>query len=243
MKKRVSLSLIEKILSAGQRAPTACSFQTYSFIVTQSATKKKRVADLSGQSFVKNAPLFVLVCADLRRFRRVLDTIGHDYHLKHGHGLTTVLYSIIDATLAAENIVTAAECYGLATCLVGAILNEIEAISEVFHLPEGVLPLFGISIGYGAEDPPLRPRWPLKAVMHHEVYREISFREIVEYLNYADEELRREGYYSKYSRRKYGYRDHLRFKTEMSNWIARVDRKLSRFIVRNGFSLILSADS
>lgn len=183
------------------------------------------------------APLFILVCVDLRRFRKLLDHLGHDYHLKHGYGMYAKVFSIVDAVLAAQHVSTAALCYGLGTCFVGAIFYAMEEVAAAVGLPDGVVPLMGLCVGYPDESPPIRPRWPLEVITHRNGYRETREDEIEKYLRSAEQALRDEAYYKKYSRRDYGFRDHLVWKTKMSEWIKAHDEAVLAFMRKNGLTL------
>jgi hypothetical protein len=116
----------------------------------------------------------------------------------------------------AENMTIAAECYGLGSVFIGSALANKKAI-EALNLPKGVLPLTLLCIGYSDEQPPTRPRWPLKSIFHIDQYRDVAEKEIESSLEQMDVALDKEGYYRKYSGRKqaYRYRDHIMSKTAM----------------------------
>jgi hypothetical protein len=88
-------------------------------------------------------------------------------------------------------------------------------VIEALSLPKGVLPLTLLCVGYSDEQPPIRPRWPLKSILHVDQYRDVSEKEIESSLEHMDLVLDKEGYYKKYSGRKqaYRYRDHIKSKT------------------------------
>lgn len=207
----------EKIVETGQRAPSACNLQTYSVIWVKDAKLKEKV---SNACFVPNAirkaPLLFVICADIRRLAKALDYLGYDHCLKHGQGYTVKLMSIIDATLVAENMTIAAECYGLGSVFMGSALANKKVI-KTLNLPKGVLPLTLLCIGYSDEQPPTRPRWPLKSILHISQYEDVVEKEIENSLEHMDLALDKEGYYRKYSGRKqaYRYRDHIKRKTAM----------------------------
>ncbi len=55
---------------------------------------------------------------------------------------------MIDAALAAQNAVVALESLGLGTCYIGAIRNDPETVARELALPEGVFPVFGLTVGF-----------------------------------------------------------------------------------------------
>jgi len=209
--------IAEKIVEIGQRAPSACNLQTYSVVWIKKEEIREKIWNACfAPNTIRKAPLLFVICADVRRLAKALDHLGHDHCLKHGQGYAFNLMSIVDATLVAENMTIAAECYGLGSVFLGSALANKKVV-EVLNLPRGVLPLTLLCIGYSDEQPPTRPRLPLKTVLHVDEYREVTKKEIDKFLDHMDLVLDKEGYYQKYSRRKpdYHYRDHIKSKTAM----------------------------
>jgi len=207
----------EKIVEAGQRAPSACNLQTYSVVWVKNEEIREKVWNACfAPKDIRKAPLLFVICADVRRLIKVLDYLGHDHCLKHGQGYALKLMSIIDATLVAENMTIAAECYGLGSVFIGSALANKKVI-EALNLPRGVLPLTLLCIGYSNEQPPIRPRWSLKSILHVDKYRDMTEKDIESFLEQMDFLLDKEGYYRKYSggKRAYRYRNHIKSKTAM----------------------------
>lgn len=208
-------NVAEKIVEAGQRAPSACNLQTYSVVWVKNAEIREKVwKDCFVRNAIRKAPLLFVICADLRRLARVLDYLGHDHCLKHGQGYALKMMSIVDAVLVAENMTIAAECYGLGSVFVASALAN-KKLTETLNLPKGVLPLTLLCIGYSDEQPPTRPRLPQKSILHIDQYREVAKKEIEDFLRQMDFTLDKERYYQKYGSRKpaYHYRDHIKSKT------------------------------
>jgi len=208
-------NVAEKIVEAGQRAPSACNLQTYSVVWVKDTEKREIVWKACFvPNAIRKAPLLFVICADLRRLTKVLDYLGHDHCLKHGQGYALKLMSISDAVLVAENMTIAAECYGLGSVFIGSALANQKVI-ETLNLLKGVLPLTLLCIGYSNEQPPTRPRLPLESILHIDQYRNVTKKEIESFLEYMDLALGKEGYYQKYSGRKraYLYRNHIKRKT------------------------------
>jgi FMN reductase (NADPH) len=228
---------LDLILLAGQRSPSPGGFQAYSLIIVNDPEKRSRISETIRQSFIEKAPVFILVCVDMHRFRAVLDRLGHDYHLKHGSGLYAKLFSIVEASMVAQSMATAALFMGLGSCLVGAVFYAMKEISDILGLPQGVVPLVGLCLGHPDESPPLRPRWPLERVVHMNKYQDTTTDEIDSYLKLANEAMEREGYYRKYSGKDTSYKERLKWKTQTSEWIREHDDSAKEFLIRNDLSL------
>jgi len=217
--KRVSESVVRKIVDIGQRAPSACNLQTYTIVWIRDTEKKRQVWDACDvPKGIRDAPVVFVICADVRRLARVLDYLGSDHCLRHGYGVQLKIMSVVDASLMAENMVMAAECLGLGSVFIGSALVNKKVI-EVLKLPKGVLPLTLLCVGYPDETPPVRPRWALSSMLLVDQYRDQSNIEMKRFLDHMIKELTRQGYYKNYTRIKasYGYGDHIQRKTNLKS--------------------------
>jgi FMN reductase (NADPH) len=159
---------IETVVAAGQRAATSSNFQTYSVVVVTDASRRERLAALCGdQVQIYQAPVFMAWCADRSRLERVCERRGCVQVTGH---VETFLVATVDAALAMQNAALAAESLGLGTCYIGAIRNHPADVIELLELPPLVFPISGMTLGWPAVEPFIRPRLPLDAVLHWERY-------------------------------------------------------------------------
>ena len=162
--------MLERLVAEAQRAPTDAGGQMYAFVQVRDAATRRRVAALSGeQAHVTDCAEFLVVCADLHRLFR---TLAHRGHAPGEFPAAALHFGVVDAALAAQRLIDAAEALGLGTCCIGGILDGIAELIEVLALPLHVLPLFGLCLGLPAEAPVERPRVALGAVLHPDFYRE-----------------------------------------------------------------------
>ena len=87
----------------------------------------------------------------------------------------------VDAGLMGQNAMLAAESLGLGAVFIGAIRNHPNEVCELFSLPEQVFPLFGLCLGYPAQDPDIKPRLPKKMVVHENEYAEFNPEDLAAY--------------------------------------------------------------
>jgi hypothetical protein len=108
--------------------------------------------------------------ADLSRLDRVAQRRGEASAANRS--LEMFLVAAIDAALAAQNAVVAAESIGLGTVYIGALRNPPEDVAAVLALPPRVFPVFGLCIGHPDAQRPsgVKPRLPQRAVLHREQY-------------------------------------------------------------------------
>lgn len=160
--------LLLRLLTTAQHAPTDATAQMATLIRVVDPELRGRLASLSGdQEHILTAAEFFVVCADLHRLQTILQANG----LTPGRYPATGLhFATVDAALVAQRLVDAAEISGLGICCIGGILNAIEEVVELLALPSGVVPLFGLCLGWPAEEPQERPRVALDSMIHTDRY-------------------------------------------------------------------------
>ncbi len=163
------------IMEAGRRAPTDATLQLWTSIRIVDPDLRARIANAIGQEHVLEASEFFIFIADLYRLSKLLEFRG--YRLGDVEELLLLL-AAVDAALAAENMVLAAQALGYGSCFIGGIHNIAEDIIEWLGLPEKTYPLFGLTIGVPAENPPERPRLPSNMLFHENRYREYSVEDL-----------------------------------------------------------------
>lgn len=160
---------LDLLVAAGQSAATSSNLQTWSVVALTDPTIKSQAAHLSAdQAFINDAPLFLIFCADLQRLTAVSAQRGTP-----GVALEYTemfLMATIDATLASQNVSVAAEALGLGTCYVGAVRNRPREMADLLGLPDRVIALFGLAVGWPdpARPASVKPRLPSGEVVHRE---------------------------------------------------------------------------
>ena len=161
---------LETLVAAAQSAATSSNMQTWSVVAVTDPARKARLGRLSNnQMFIAEAPLFLAFLADLSRARRIGDAEG--VQMGNLAYLETFMVGAIDAALAAQNAVVAAESLGLSTVYVGCLRNDPVAVAEELDLPEGAMAVFGLCVGWGKGRWEAKPRLAQAAVLHRETYR------------------------------------------------------------------------
>lgn len=162
---------LEALAAAAQSAATSSNMQMWSMIaVTDPATKAKIATASQNQKHIEQCPLFLVFVADCSRNRRLGDAAGTE--LASLDYLESFLVASIDAALAAQNAVIAAESLGLSTVYIGALRNQPLVIADLLGLPKGALGVFGLCVGYADAKAvnEVKPRLPQQAVLFHGRY-------------------------------------------------------------------------
>lgn len=218
--------VLETIIRAAQRASTSSNVQAYSVIAVRDPQVKQQLAEVAGnQRNVIECPLFLVWCADLHRNSVAVEGEGAQMV-----SVTTENFVVatIDAALAAQNAAIAAESLGLGIVYVGGIRNDLRKATQLLGLPKLVYPVFGMSIGYPAQDPGQRPRLPLEAILHHESYNADATEAIREYDSISREY---------YLQRTGGKRDTTWSKEMAAKYSRAVRADLRDYLIEQGFML------
>jgi nitroreductase len=153
----VPAEIVEKLIDAARWAPSAGNIQPWEFIIVRKPEIKRRLVEAAlDQTFIEEAPVVIVVCADENRSSQGYGERGK------------ILYCIQDTAAATQNIHLAAYSLGLGTCWVGAFREE-EA-REILKIPQGVRPMAIIPVGYPAEAPSPRSRRSISRIVHYETF-------------------------------------------------------------------------
>lgn len=179
---------LETLVAAAQSAATSSNLQTWSVVAVEDPSRKEKLSQLANnQAHIRQAPLFLVWLADLARLAQIAESRG----LPH-EGLDYLeifLMAAIDAALAAQNAVVAAESLGLGTVYIGALRNKPEEVAQVLELPKQVFAVFGLCVGYAdsAVETAIKPRLPQTTVLHRETYKLADKEEDIAAYNQAME--------------------------------------------------------
>jgi FMN reductase (NADPH) len=214
-KESPSDEVIATIVRAGQQAPFA--YQLCSLLLSRNRVQNPF-----------KAPLLFYILVDSHRFERIM--AKRNWQMVQ-NDLSLLLFGIQDATLMAENMVIAAESLGLGSCFLGGVPYQAEAIIEKRKLPQRVFPLVGLVMGYPAENPPPRPRYPLEFTLFEDEYPAFSEAQLEEAMKVMDEGYLAQDYY-----RKVNYRVPLEgdreetFTFDDYSWTEHISRKVGQWV-------------
>ena len=143
-KEALPKELIDELLKAGMNAPSAHNEQPWHFIVIQDRKVLNEIPKFHPYSgMLREAPAAIVVCADLR--------LAED----------DKVWWVQDCSAATENILIAAQAKGLGAVWLGVYPKEdrVEGVKALLALPQDIIPLSIISIGYPAVKKPYESRY------------------------------------------------------------------------------------
>lgn len=150
---KVEPEKLAQILEAARVAPTGVNFQAFKLLVLQKEESLKKLEDAAK---FYNAPLAVLICADVEKC----------WHRSYDGKVI----SDIDASIVSTHMVLQATELGLASLWICRFKPDV--VREAFHIPEGFEPVNLTVFGYPGE--------PLKSAERHDTDRKPISELVVE---------------------------------------------------------------
>lgn len=176
--------LLRRLLAEAERTQTMGNLQFYSVVVTRSDEMKRRLAPAHfNQPMVTEAPVVLTFCADTRRTsvwcnnRQAVP--GYDNMLSYQNAAT-------DALLFCQTFCNLAEEEGLGCCFLGTTVYMPQMIIDTLHLPQLVMPVATLTVGWPDEKPAQTDRLPLRSIIHNETFDDYTPEKIDDF--YAEKE-------------------------------------------------------
>lgn len=164
----VSEELINFLLAVALSASSKSDFQQVSIIKLKDSTKRQKIGKLFPlMPWIGNSPAFLVFCGDARRLDRIGKMRGHP--VRNGD-LEAFFNATIDAALALQTFILAAESVGLGCCPISVIRNQMDTVARELALPDRVFPVAGLCIGYPAGKGHISMRLPPSVTVHTDAY-------------------------------------------------------------------------
>jgi nitroreductase/FMN reductase [NAD(P)H] len=163
----VSEALRSALLACAQSAPAKSDLQQYSILDIRDPAKKAALADLCDTAWMADAPVLLVFCGDLRRAQKVCAMRGHPYAQ---NTLDSFMNAAVDAALAMQAMIAAAEAAGLGACCISQVRKRLPETAGLLKLPNGVFPVAGLAAGWPDETRDVTRRLPPSVVVHRDAY-------------------------------------------------------------------------
>jgi len=171
-------AVVRLLLAAAFSASSKSDFQQASAIWLKDRDRRDRLASLFPEMpWIGTAPVFLVFLGDPRR----LDRIGALRGKPEDNGaLEGFFNATVDAALALQTCILAAETVGLGTCPISVLRNRIAEVAAILELPDKVFPVAGLCLGYPAQPGFISMRLPLDATVHVDRYDDARLAEAVD---------------------------------------------------------------
>ena len=181
---KVSKEILISLIASAQAAPSKSNLQQYSILLIKNREMKNQLSKLLRKTaWALEAPLFFLFLADIRRNKIITEHKGYEYK---NNSIDYFMNAVIDASLAMQNLINSAEEFGLGICPISMVRNHLEEVKKMCHLPEGVFPIAGLSVGWPDENNEVSIRLPMKVVFHEDFYND---KDMLKQIDHYDETI------------------------------------------------------
>jgi nitroreductase/FMN reductase [NAD(P)H] len=171
-------ALMDLLLACAQSAPTKSNLQQYAIVVVKNPELRRAVGGLVPyMPWLADAPAAVFFLGDVRRIRRLAEMRGHAYA---NNTADTFMNAAVDAALAMQCFITAAESAGLGCCPISYIRNRIDDFADLLALPDGVFPVAGLTVGWPDTEGHASMRLPPSVIVHRDRYDDSGLEQEVE---------------------------------------------------------------
>ena len=180
----VSDELLNRLMNEAARTQTMGNLQLYSVVVTRSAEMKAKLAPAHfNQPMVTEAPVVLTICADFNR----TSSWARCRKAEPGYNnFLSFMNAAIDALLYTQTLCNLMDEEGLGYCYLGTTVYQPQQIIDLLHLPQLVMPVATLTVGWPAEQPPLSDRLPLESFVHQERYNDYLADDIDRYYGYKE---------------------------------------------------------
>jgi nitroreductase len=175
--KPVSTELLRLLAAVALTAPTKSDMQQRDIIIVKDSAVRAALEDcIPGQAWIAKAPELLVFCGNNRRQRQIHQWRKHPFVNDH---LDAFFNASVDAGIAMQAFITAAESVGLSCCPISAIRNESAKVSDILGLPDHVFAVAGLGVGWPEGNKPISLRLPLEATVHVDRFSEQGIAEHV----------------------------------------------------------------
>ncbi len=166
----VDPDLLRLICACALSAPSKSDLQQGDILIVREGAKIEAIAKLiPDMPWIASAPVFLIFLGNARRLPQISAWRGKPFPNDH---LDLFFNAAVDAAIVLSQFIRAAEAAGLGCCPISVIRDHAKTIGEMFALPQKIVPVAGLCLGWPAEEGTISPRLPLNVRLHEELFSE-----------------------------------------------------------------------
>jgi nitroreductase len=174
----VTDELIDLLAAVALSASAKSDFQQATVIKLRDPGKREAIArHFPAMPWIGSSPAFLVFCGDARRLERIGTMRTHP---QRNGDLEAFLNASVDAALAMQTFILAAEAVGLGCCPISVIRNQMETVARELALPDGVFPVAGLCVGYPAGAGHISMRLPPAVTVHTDGYDDSNLEQEID---------------------------------------------------------------
>jgi nitroreductase/FMN reductase [NAD(P)H] len=165
----VEPDLLRLLCACALSAPSKSDLQQADILVVRDRDKQRAITTLiPDMPWIAQAPVLLVLLADASRLPRIAQLRGKPFPNDH---LDLFFNAVADSAIVLTTFMRAAAAVGLGCCPISAIRDHPETVAELLALPQRVIPLAGLVVGWPAEVGAITPRLDLDVTLHEDHYR------------------------------------------------------------------------
>jgi nitroreductase len=175
--KPVDAALLRLLCACALSAPSKSDLQQADIVILDKP-EQTIVADLiPDQPFIRTTPAFLVFLASGRRLPEISKMRGKPFPNDH---LDQFFNAAVDAGIVLATFLAAADAVGLGTCPISVIRDHSQRVSDMLKLPQRVIPVAGLCVGWPSEQGHISPRLGLSSTLHQGQYDEGDLAERID---------------------------------------------------------------
>lgn len=164
----VEPGLIRLLCACALSAPSKSDLQQADILVVRDRNTQRAIAGLiTDMPWIADAPAFLVFLANGARLPHMAELRQKPFPNDH---LDLFFNAAVDSALVLATFLRAAAAVGLGCCPISAIRDHAATISAMLALPDRVVPVAGLCVGWPAESGRITPRLGLEATLHEDRY-------------------------------------------------------------------------
>jgi FMN reductase [NAD(P)H] len=167
--KPVDPALLRLLCACALSAPSKSDLQQADIVILHKAEQNAITDLIPDQPFIRTAPAFLVFLANGRRLAEISKMRGKPFPNDH---LDQFFNAAVDAGIVLATFIAAADAVGVGTCPISVIRDHSTKVSEMLKLPQRVIPVAGLCVGWPSEKGHISPRLGLSSTVHEGKYDE-----------------------------------------------------------------------
>ena len=159
----VDAGLLRLLCACALSAPSKSDLQQADIVILNRADQATIAGLIPDQPFIRSAPAFLVFLANGRRLPEIARMRGKPFPNDH---LDQFFNAAVDAGIVLATFIAAADAAGLGTCPISVIRDHSAKVSEMLNLPQRVIPVAGMCVGWPSEQGHISPRLGLDSTIH-----------------------------------------------------------------------------
>jgi nitroreductase len=166
----IAPDLLRLLCACAMSAPSKSDLQQADILIVREKARRDAIADLLPEMpWVRQAPVFLVFLANGRRLQMLSQSRGKPFPNDH---FDLLFNATVDAAIVLATFLRAAEAVGLGCCPISVIRDNAAVVSELLELPQKVIPVAGMCVGWPVEEGAITPRLSLGTTVHEDCFVE-----------------------------------------------------------------------